>query len=848
MNLHIIRAAGAGGACLLLMAPHVVLAQTAGTIAAEDKADNEVIVTAAKQNSTGIEIPNAPKARAVVTRDYIEHTVPGQSIFNAINMVPGVNYVASDPYGGNGGTIRIRGFDQSRIAFTFDGLPLNDAGNYAIYSSQQIDPELVESVNVSFGSTDVDTPTASASGGTVNYRTIMPTERPSATTVYSHGRGNMNRIFGMINTGDLNDSGTRAWVSASNQRYALFPYSFVRKSQYNARVYQPLGAGKDFISLAGFFYQHRNGGYGNPSVAQINQALGTPFPLASATTANPVRINLTQQQYDRILKAGAFLNSPNCALAAATPGAGTVQDDRTLCTNARTININPVDTGNLRFNSLFTLNDRLTFTIDGGYSYTLANGGGSTVFAESDVNASKSGVSRNQYGRVGAGQASGRDLNGDGDLLDYVRVFYPSNTQTHRLIGIAGLRYDIDAGNLVRLTYTWDRARTRQTGEAGYLNPDGRPKSYFGISSDSDSAVLDAAGGVLNKRNRLTYSILHQLSGEYRGRPIDDSLSLTVGLRAAFYRRNMSNACYTIPNSGSEAYCTGQTAQQVAADSRTAGFGPPYSGRIREYRAFLPNVGLVWQMDPAASLYASWNRGFSAPTTDIYSYDDKVISLKDKEAVPERTDAFDLGLRYTTGIVQAQLGGWFIRYDNRLVTTTAPLEGGGTISASRNVGRVDSKGVDATLSVNPTPWLSLYGFGSYLKSTVKENIRNGATGAILIATEGKQLVDTPNWQYGTRAQITLPSLVMGISAKHVGDRFITDENDAISAGYTLVDLDAQIGLAAVGLPKTYFQLNVTNLFDRPYYSNVWSAPRVGNGGWLNFGNGRTVIGSVHFEF
>ena len=84
MNLHIIRAAGAGGACLLLMAPHVVLAQTAGTIAAEDKADNEVIVTAAKQNSTGIEIPNAPKARAVVTRDYIEHTVPGQSIFNAM--------------------------------------------------------------------------------------------------------------------------------------------------------------------------------------------------------------------------------------------------------------------------------------------------------------------------------------------------------------------------------------------------------------------------------------------------------------------------------------------------------------------------------------------------------------------------------------------------------------------------------------------------------------------------------------------------------------------------------------------------------------------------------------------
>ncbi len=41
---------------------------------------------------------------------------------------------------------------------------------------------------------------------------------------------------------------------------------------------------------------------------------------------------------------------------------------------------------------------------------------------------------------------------------------------------------------------------------------------------------------------------------------------------------------------------------------------------------------------------------------------------------------------------------------------------------------------------------------------------------------------------------------------------------------------------------------MTNLLDKRYYSNVWSAPRIANGGWLNFGNGRTVIGTLHFEF
>ena len=99
-----------------------------------------------------------------------------------------------------------------------------------------------------------------------------------------------------------------------------------------------------------------------------------------------------------------------------------------------------------------------------------------------------------------------------------------------------------------------------------------------------------------------------------------------------------------------------------------------------------------------------------------------------------------------------------------------------------------------------------------------------------------------------RAQISLPFLVAGISAKHVGDRYVTDENDAISAGYTLVDLDAQTTLRRIGLDKTYFQLNVINLLDKRYYSNVWSAPRISQGGSLNFGVPRTVVATVHFQF
>ena len=59
MVSNIIRFAGLGGACLYLCAPHHAAAQTAGTIAAEDQAQDEIVVTGSKHDATGIEIPNS---------------------------------------------------------------------------------------------------------------------------------------------------------------------------------------------------------------------------------------------------------------------------------------------------------------------------------------------------------------------------------------------------------------------------------------------------------------------------------------------------------------------------------------------------------------------------------------------------------------------------------------------------------------------------------------------------------------------------------------------------------------------------------------------------------------------
>ena len=126
--------------------------------------EDEIIVTGSRTNQgvAGVIAPDTTKAKGVLTQAFIERQSPGQTVNDIINQLPGVSFQNNDPFGSAGGKMTIRGFDNTRINQTFDGIPLNDSGNYALYSNQQLDPELIEQVNVNLGSTDVDSPTAAA--------------------------------------------------------------------------------------------------------------------------------------------------------------------------------------------------------------------------------------------------------------------------------------------------------------------------------------------------------------------------------------------------------------------------------------------------------------------------------------------------------------------------------------------------------------------------------------------------------------------------------------------------------------------------------------------------------------
>lgn len=841
----------AGVAFAALLIPGAAFAQST----ASTEVEGEIVVTgtAREPGIEGIVVPDGTKARQVLTNEILNRQDPGNTVLQALNLVPGVNFTNNDPYGSSGGNIRIRGFDGNRISLTFDGFPLNDTGNYAIFSNQQLDPELVSEVNVNLGTTDVDSPTASAAGGTINYRTIVPSEEMRASATVGYGDFDRIRAFGLFETGNLTSFGTRAFASASWARNDKFKGpGRIEKQQFNAGIYQPLGSNGDFIRLSGHYNSNRNAFYRNPGVADLRTALGAGVIPAAGSPTAPLVIStdLSDAQINTVY---GIERDAIC-----------VDTNRTFsgCSNFQGLFINPSNTGNARFNSRFTLSDQFTLFVDAGYQYVLANGGGTTTLAESSARARGANVA-----------SAGVDYNGDGDTLDTVRFYTPNNTNTNRITATASLIWNFSEGQRFRVAYTFDRGVHRQTGEWGYLGGAGYPESPF--SGREARPVLTNDGFVIQQRNRRSIALLNQIAGEYIGNFFDDRLTVQVGLRAPFFQRDLATYCPIQARDGF-AYCTSEPIAArgtvLAAGSTSAIYvnqgdnlalipstaRPVYAPFARTYRysTVLPNVGAVFRFTENASIFASYAQGYSAPRTDNL-YRAPVVTTR-----PERTNAVDLGLRYTSRTVQAQLTGWYIGYQNRIVTSFDQDQG---ISVDRNVGSVDSYGFDLGVTVRPAPWVALTGIANYIHAELKRNVEvgtavvGGATVTNFALTSGRRVVETPEWQFGGRAQFTFGPFELGVQGKWVDERYATDVNDVVVPSYTLIDLDARLNLRSLGLERTYLQLNVQNLFDEFYYGSISSQINAFNTSCVvntcstsqpSFAVGypRTITASIHFGF
>ena len=743
---------------------------------------DKVVVTASGQRAvSGLIAETAPKSKSSINQEYIDKQQAGQTILDTLNQTPGLSFTNSDAFGSSGGNVRLRGFDGNRISLTFDGIPLNDTGNYAIYTNQQLDGELISRASVNMGTTDVDSPTASAVGGTINYVTLTPTNDFSGMARASVGSDNYRRVFAMLNSGEFGPFGTKAWVAGSYQKYDKFkgPGS-LEKKQFNARIYQNLANG-DFASLAFHYNENRNNNYRAVTLAEY-RAFGEDLDFTATCT-------------NRTLNTGTATITET---APAIPG---------NCFDFAGRQVNPSNTGNIRGQFLHHISDSLRVTFDPSFQYTLADGGGQLgTMSETD-------------GRVRGTSTVGKDLNGDGDTADTVAFFTPSVTNTRRYGVTSSLIWDINDRQRLRVAYTGDFGYHRQTGEYTTLNADGTTTNVFGGKDGHGAKVFGSDGSFLRGRDRLSKAFLNQVAFEYRGEYFDDKLTVVAGLRMPYFKRELNQFCYSQDGS-SNVRCTSEAPNATLANGNvtfagsTTQFIKPYEA-TKKYDDVLPNIGLNYKLADRQYLYGSYAEGLSAPRTDSLYTVKRLAngSVVNPGVQPETTQAFDIGYRYQTPDLVAQVALWTNKFQNRIVSAYDEELG---IFVDRNVGDAKGYGLDANASWRLEEYLSVFGSFSYNNSELKQNIPlNGQ----VLPTKGKFFVETPEYTFGGGFDWNITeALRLSMDLKYTGERWSTDVNDEKTPAYTITNVSIRYDMPFA--EKTYLQLNVKNLFDEDYFGNI----------------------------
>ena len=203
--------------------------QTARTGIAKKPTEENIVVTFRRHRSadgvTGlqpggglIKPETAPKSVSTVSRDFIQKQSPAQNPLQLVQLLPGVVVGSADPFGVTGGTISLRGLDQSEMAMTWEGAPATDVGVYTIDTSEFASNEDLEDMCVQQGSSNLDTPTINGSGGLLSFRDRDPSQKMGGLVTLGYGSFNYHREFVRFDTGEIGHSGVHAYVSYANQQ------------------------------------------------------------------------------------------------------------------------------------------------------------------------------------------------------------------------------------------------------------------------------------------------------------------------------------------------------------------------------------------------------------------------------------------------------------------------------------------------------------------------------------------------------------------------------------------------------------------------------------------------------
>lgn len=426
------------------------------------------------------------------------------------------------------------------------------------------------------------------------------------------------------------------------------------------------------------------------------------------------------------------------------------------------------------------------------------NGGGTSSVSEA------TGITP-AAGTIGASYPAGIDLNGDGDKLDKVLYYRPSETSTDRPGVNSKLTYQPIDWDTVQIGLNFDHSRHHQTQAFSQIDPNtGSVDVYAGNSA---LWLTRPDGSYLEGRDQLTFNDTTIIFFKDNFKALNDKLTLSAGVKRQEVARQGNN---TLP----AAVATGNN-----------NIIHPYV----DYVNYLPDVEIGYRFVPEMQVFASLSKSARAPS-NFTLYESFPTTIGDQ--APETSWELNLGYRYQDENVLASVIARANNFQNRQLQILLP-DGSGDLT-DINAGTVHGRGFDVEVGTAKP----LYGFSLYSSASFDQQVQqsdllignpNSPTGFATLPTRGEIYPNSPKWLFKTVIEYAPDALQGGfinVTPLYTSSRYTTLVDDQKMKGYE--DVDFTVGYR-VPDGSLSFAHNITvlasvlNLFDRNYLASSYAA-------------------------
>ncbi|CAN5375525.1 TonB-dependent receptor [soil metagenome] len=771
-----------------LLAGAAVLAIISATPAWASDAPSPVAAEAAPETDSapdgaGEIIVTGRSTRSVtqVSGIEIQKILPGISPLKALQTLPGVTFLTADPWGNNEQNISlfVHGFNQQQLGYTLDGVPLGDQnyGNYNGLSPQRaIISENVGRVTLASGAGDLGTASTSNLGGTIDTFSSDPKTEMGATIAQTVGSYSSLRTFVRVDSGTFGN-GNSLYLSGARQDGRAWDFNGKQGGyQANGKFVHEDATGKLTLYAA---YSDKT---------EPNED-ATVITVANRATAPYVRPFL----YPDFAAAQTYLSS------GAYRAAGS--NYRNYYSDAQRTDY----LGYIKYD--LKLGNRITWANQGYYHH---DDGVGVVAGPIDVAGLPGLFSFYFPGGVGAPTTPA-------NLARLSTIFGGSGFATRTT------EYRIDRGGLISTLQAefgnhrielggWYESQSSSAYRRWYALDVNNPSTPYQRPLDTLTPLITQYGSEVRVEEIQTH--------------IQDSWHILPNLTVlAGFKSTFQKAKQTVP------------VQPIAGSFANSTALPV--GRINTDKAFLPQIGALWEINGSEQIFVNAQQNIrqfqtsaAAGLSPFALGSQEVFDDFKKNVKPETSWTYEIGARTQRSLnlgpitgFEGQISYYHVDFSNRLLAISPTTVITSIISGAailQNVGSVKTDGVDIAGTLRFGSHFSIYNAVSYNNSRYQDNYTVGLAQTV-VPTAGKKVPGSPAWTNKTVISANYGIFDGQLVGDYLGKRFATFTNDLSVPGY--FTLAARIGATiplseGSRIKKLGISVNVTNITDKQAASTL----------------------------